>query len=228
MTDVPDSWPPDDDPIPRVTVPVFPLSGVFLFPGALMPLQIFEPRYVQMIEDCLDGPGRLVLTEIQEGHEHEAKGNPPIESMGGLGEIARHDRLEDGRFILWLFGMGRVRIREVESERLYRRVEAEPLIEIAPDENDAEALRPRLIEALASRGVQGDGGEIPPEMPIGVLADQLISRLGLPTPVTSHLFNNLDVATRAIDALHQHDLLPPAPDGGGESDEEDDKADPSE
>lgn len=220
MTDVPDSWPPDGESIPRVTVPVFPLSGVFLFPGSLMPLQIFEPRYVQMIEDCLDGPGRLVLTEIQEGHEHDSKGNPPIESMGGLGEIARHDRLEDGRFILWLFGMGRVRIREVASERMYRRVEAEPLIEIPPGDDDAETLRPRLVEALASRHGRGDGTEIPQDMPIGVLTDQLIARLGLPTPVTSHLFNNLDVATRAVDALHQHDLLPPQPDTEGPEDED--------
>jgi hypothetical protein len=85
MASIPDSWPPEPDefdpagqdatdtgddgasrPTARFVAPVFPLPGVFLFPGQIMPLHVFEPRYRQMIEDSLDGPGRLVIGTVLE------------------------------------------------------------------------------------------------------------------------------------------------------------------
>ena len=64
MEPIPQNWPPDE-PVRRV-VPLFPLPQVWLFPYVVLPLHVFEERYRQMVEDSLDGPGRIVLGTIRE------------------------------------------------------------------------------------------------------------------------------------------------------------------
>jgi Lon protease-like protein len=118
--------------VPGRVVPMFPLPNVWLFPAVILPLHVFEQRYRQMVEDCLDGPGRIVLGTIRAGHEPDASGapdapgTPPIYPVAGLGEIGRHERLPDGRFNLLLVGLQRVVVREAPSDRLYRKVEIQP------------------------------------------------------------------------------------------------------
>ena len=109
MDPIPDVWPPADAGTPAV-VPMFPLSGVFLFPQQLMRLQIFEPRYLQMVEHSLDGPGRLVMATVAEGVEYgpDESEPPPVLPVAGLGEIARHEKTPDGRYLILVYGMGRV------------------------------------------------------------------------------------------------------------------------
>src|SRR5262245_23824108 len=114
-------------PLPHRVVPLFPLPGLFLFPGTALPLHIFEPRYRQMVEDLLDTSGRLVLGTVMPGHEKEVMGAPPVHVIAGLGEIARHQRLNDGRFVIFVIGLTRVRLSEVDSDRPYRKVEVAPL-----------------------------------------------------------------------------------------------------
>ena len=80
MTDaVPEAWPPAE--IPPGQVPVFPLPGVFLFPGTLLPLHIYESRYRLMIEDLLDKRGWLVISAIEAGHEIRV-GRFPFQASG--------------------------------------------------------------------------------------------------------------------------------------------------
>jgi Lon protease-like protein len=79
----------------KVIVPVFPLPNFFLFPGTAVPLHIFEPRYRQLIEDLLDGPGRLAMAAVSDEDAARGLQNPPFFSIGGLGEI-RHRRFPDG------------------------------------------------------------------------------------------------------------------------------------
>src|SRR6185436_16317400 len=90
-----------DDARQRI-VPLFPLPNVFLYPGCVMPLHIFEPRYRQMIEDQLDGPGQIVMGTVPSEHAADLDGAPPVRPIAGLGEIFRHERLPDGRFLIWL------------------------------------------------------------------------------------------------------------------------------
>ena len=52
--------------VPARIVPLFPLPNVWLFPAIVLPLHVFEQRYRQMVEDCLDGPGRIVLLDNAE------------------------------------------------------------------------------------------------------------------------------------------------------------------
>lgn len=199
---------PDVDGVQRQVVPVFPLPNVFLFPGSLMPLHIFEPRYKQMIEDLLDRPGRLVMGTILDGLERE-DGEPQLFECGGLGEIVRHERLPEGRFLIWLLGQARVRIEEVPSDRLYRRVAIEELEDVPPP-FDAEAeLREKVQRAVLARAPEFVN--LPEEVPLGHLTDLLLQRLQLPQSTMRTLYAEMDLTARACGALLEHDRreIPP-------------------
>jgi Lon protease-like protein len=98
--------------LPRV--PIFPLSAV-LFPGATLPLHIFEPRYRRMLSDCLAGDRRFGITPT--GHEHEA---PDPGTVGCLAEVRVNQELPDGRSnIIVLGGMRFVIERVLEDAAPY-------------------------------------------------------------------------------------------------------------
>ena len=186
---------------PKV-VPLFPLPNVFLFPGCVMPLHVFEPRYRQMIEDLLDGPGQIVMGTVPEEQAGSLAGSPEVRSIAGLGEICRHERLPDGRFLVWLFGLSRVRVKEAPSERMYRRVEIEPLLETAPAKEREAMLRERLRKAILSRC--DETTTLPAEIPTSCLADLLVQRLSLPQREMEKLYEELDVEARAERGLELH------------------------
>lgn len=192
--------------LPGRIVPLFPLPNVWLFPAVILPLQIFEERYRQMVEDCLDGPGRIVLGTIVAGHEHESAGAPPIYPLAGLGEIGRHERTDDGRFQILLVGLQRVFVKEVPSDRLYRKVEIFPAHEVpiaAPAEPE---LRTQLLAALNAR--TKDLPEIPPEFSTGHLVDMLVLRMPLEAASLNALYSELDTERRALIALAEHAKRP--------------------
>ena len=212
MTDsIPDHW-PDEGTTGAVedgVAPMFPLPGVFLFPGQLMPLHVFEPRYRQMIEDSLDGPGRMVIGTVLERDRADLSGSPPVVPIAGLGEIAKHEKLPDGRFPIWLFGIGRVRIEETESDRLYRRVRYQRLAEVGPTENEEGRLRPALVGAIEQRA--GGRLESADSIPLGALADLLANNLTVPEPVMVSLHGETDVAERARKAIAADSRFPARP-----------------
>jgi uncharacterized protein len=204
---IPDAWPRAAGL--SLSAPLFPLPGFFLYPGTVVPLHIFEPRYRQMIEDLLDGPGRLVMGSVLEGHESELLGSPPVFPIGGLGEIGRHERLPDGRFNILLVGVRRVRIREVESDRLYRKVEVDLLEEIQVPDAKLRAIRDALHKAILARCTEFLN--LPAQMPVSNLVDVLIQRMELPRATVERLYAELDVAKRAEGALAEHARLPMPP-----------------
>lgn len=206
MEPIPDSWPQTS----RVAAaPLFPLPGFFLYPGTVVPLHIFEPRYKQMIEDMLDGPGRLVMGSVLEGHERELAGAPPVFPIGGLGEIGRHERLADGRFNILLVGLTRVCMHEVDSDRAYRKVEFEPLEELQVPEPRQRVLRAALQKAVLARC--NEFLNLPAQMPASNLADLLIQRMELPRATIERLYAELDVEKRAEAALAEHARQPIPP-----------------
>lgn len=217
-TPIPESWPPDDPTeVVRRVVPLFALPHVWLIPYMILPLHIFEERYKQMMEDILDSQGRFVLGTIQEGHEDEMAGTPPVYPIAGLGEIGRHERLADGRFNVLLVGLRRVKIREVESDRPYRMVEIEPAVEIPVPREREPKLRKRLVDAILDRTEEMDS--IPPQVSVSHLADLLILRMPLPHSVLNDLYSELDEEKRARQALAQHkvrDKLEPEGEEEGE------------
>lgn len=211
---IPEGWPPkkqESTSLPpdgeqRPVVPLFPLSDVWLFPGALMPLFIFEPRYRQMIEDSLDGPGRLVIGTVHKGYETEMPGKPPVYGIAGLGEIQQHERRSDGCFVILLLGLSRVHLEEQTSDRLYRRVSVSPVQEQAVSAGESSRLRPRLVEAILERS--DDLLNLPDNVPLANLADLLTLRLSLPHEPLQHIFQETDVVTRCERVLEEHDRRP--------------------
>jgi len=103
---------------------------------------------------------------------------------------------------VWLFGLSRVRVTEAASNRMYRRVEIEPLLETAPTKEREALLRTLLRRAILARC--DEATNLPNEIPISCLVDLLLQRLGLPQREMEGLYEELDVETRAEGALAIH------------------------
>ena len=121
--------------IPPPVLPVFPLTGSLLLPGTLLPLNIFEPRYRNMVADALEegmhiGMIQPVVPRLDNFGElldpTEVERAPEIYSVGCAGRIDRSEAQPDGRYEILLRGICRFRIREELPERRgYRRVSAD-------------------------------------------------------------------------------------------------------
>ncbi|MEP3348171.1 MAG: LON peptidase substrate-binding domain-containing protein [Litoreibacter sp.] len=103
-------------------IPVFPLPGALLLPRARLPLQLFEPRYLQMFEDVLKTSQRLI--GMIQPHM-DANGDEQLHAIGCVGRITQFSETDDGRYMVTLAGISRFRIlEEVEGFQPYRRVKA--------------------------------------------------------------------------------------------------------
>ena len=104
--------------IPDV-IPVFPLPGALLLPRAKLPLHVFEPRYLSMIEDCMKTSSRFIgMVQPYQSRGGETK----LHSIGCVGRLNQFSETEDGRYMVTLSGMSRFRIKEeVEGFAPYRR-----------------------------------------------------------------------------------------------------------
>jgi len=108
-------------------LPIFPLPQAVLFPGAIMPLHIFEPRYRKMTRDVLDTHRAMAIAHILEGAPVDKLGNPAISVVAGVGVIVEWHELPDGRYNLLLEGRARVHLTELPFLPPYRRARAELL-----------------------------------------------------------------------------------------------------
>lgn len=204
MDPIPSGWPPRSEGTSPPVVPLFPLPQIWLVPRVFLPLRIFERRYRQMIEDCLDGPGRIVLGTVVHGYEDEILGSPPIYPIAGLGEIGRHDRKADGQFEILLYGIERVSVREVPSDRLYRKVEFESAIEKPVPLEQHEELHIELEEAIRTRNERGFSREAP----ISMLIDYLTLTIPLPAEMMQQCYMEMDLEQRARRVLSEHAIRP--------------------
>ncbi len=92
-------------------IPIFPLPGVVLMPGTMLPLHIFEPRYRALVADALAGDRTIGMTMLYPGWESANAGEDPrIYAVGGAGEIVESEELEDGRYNILLEGRFRYRV----------------------------------------------------------------------------------------------------------------------
>lgn len=108
--------------IPEI-VPVFPLSGALLLPGGQMPLNVFEPRYLAMIDDAICGNRVIGMVQPRFDRRDCARDdNPELCELGCLGRITAFQESGDGRYLINLAGICRYRIlREVDGKHGYRR-----------------------------------------------------------------------------------------------------------
>ena len=95
-------------------ISVFPLRGAIFFPKTNLPLNIFEKRYVSMVEDALKGDKYIGMVQSK-------KVEGEVFKVGCLGKIDRHEKTPDGRILINLNGLSRFKIdEEVNNDKLYR------------------------------------------------------------------------------------------------------------
>ncbi len=150
---------PDFEALPRV-VPIFPLPGVLLLPGAPLPLNIFEPRYLAMVRDAISG--ERVIGMIQPCEAAPDVGAAKVYETGCAGRITAFSETGDGRYLITLTGMIRFDVaRELPMIDGYRRVAADyGRFRGDLDEPAGEIDRAQLLETLgayfAANGIEGD------------------------------------------------------------------------
>ena len=99
-------------------IPVFPLSNFIIFPNTNVPLNIFEPRYIEMVDDCMKG-NRLIGI-IQPKKTGDLK-KPNLYQVGCVGKITSFNETEDGRYLIVINGICRFKIiEELINDKLYR------------------------------------------------------------------------------------------------------------
>ena len=102
-------------------IPVFPLPGALLLPRSRLPLHLFEPRYLAMLEDSLKTPSRLIGM-IQPNRVPGREGGTGLHAIGCVGRVTQFSETEDGRYMITLTGLSRFRVlEEVEGFTPYRR-----------------------------------------------------------------------------------------------------------
>ena len=107
-------------------LPIFPLKNALLFPGAVLPLHIFEPRYIEMIEFVLDaGTNAVAIASLRRSTSREGKAVSEVNPIMGAGLIFAAEKLEGGRWNVLIRGVTRVRmVEENEQTNLFRTVRA--------------------------------------------------------------------------------------------------------
>ena len=95
-------------------IPVFPLSGVIYFPKTNLPLNIFEPRYLALVNDCFKSNKYMGMIQ-------EKRNSTDVFSIGCLGKISDHKKTKDGRLLVNLVGITRFEIEsEINNDKIYR------------------------------------------------------------------------------------------------------------
>ena len=104
------------------TIPVFPLSNFIIFPKTTVPLNIFEPRYIDMVNDSMKS--NKLIGMIQPKTSYNNRNEPELHNVGCLGKITSFRETEDGRFLIELKGILRFeKIQEINNEKKYRSLE---------------------------------------------------------------------------------------------------------
>ncbi|MCQ8781976.1 LON peptidase substrate-binding domain-containing protein [Mangrovibrevibacter kandeliae] len=132
------------------TVAVFPLTGALLLPGGQMPLNIFEPRYLAMIDDALAGTRLIGMIQPRLDGEKLGSGEPELCQVGCLGRITSVAETGDGRYIINLAGVCRFRVTEELAVKTgYRTCRIAPFIrDLDLSDGAAEVDRDGLLSAF--------------------------------------------------------------------------------
>lgn len=185
-------------------LPVFPLPNTVLFPHTFLPLHIFEPRYRVMIKQALSEGGGLGLAMLKTTQEEPEDGRPPVFSIGGAGRIVHHTELADGRYMILLRGLTRVKLEaeKTTQDEPFRRFTVSPLDEkempLAAGKEAMKTLQ-NCVNQLAVNMSEG-GAELLKAVALaqapGELSDLLASALIGEPELQQSLLEQLDVNKR--------------------------------
>jgi uncharacterized protein len=171
---------PSDFP---VAIPVFPLGGALLFPRAVLPLNIFEPRYLAMVDAALVGHRLIGMIQPAGLTSPAAPGDTDtadLSEVGCAGRITGLQETDDGRYLIALTGISRFRVvQEIKHDGPYRIVRADwgPFIsDLQRDPKLEERARERLVTALHSylerSGLKADWSAVE-DAPVDTLINSL-------------------------------------------------------
>lgn len=165
-------------------IPVFPLPGAMLLPGGQLPLNIFEPRYLNMVEDAL-ASDRLIgmIQPVAEKDERLIADGVTLYNIGCAGRLTQFMETDDGRYVITLTGLIRFRIaEELDMRDGYRRVRPDfspyigDMIDTGSREMAAAGVRDKLVAAMTRyfdiKGIEADMSNIG-SAPDALLVDTL-------------------------------------------------------
>jgi Lon protease-like protein len=169
------------DQLPRV-IPVFPLDGALLLPHASRPLNIFEPRYLNMFDDAMAAERIIGLVQTTAGGGRE---RPHLAQVGCAGRVTSFTETPDGRYLVTLTGLARFRVKEelsVQTPYRQARVDFTPFaddLKELPDKGDDD--RPRLM-AMLKRYLERRGLRIDWDTVGEVGVEPLVNSLAMALP----------------------------------------------
>ena len=178
------------------SLPLFPLPGVVLLPGTLLPLHIFEDRYRALVADVLRGDRTIGMAMWKPGLDAVVE-NPAIYEVGGAGEIVDSEELEDGRYNILLQASFRFRVLEEEAPARPYRIARVEEVRSLPFSDPAEQNR-ALSGALALFTELARPLELPPLPTESISAERLASEIAL----------RLRYTPQELQAILETDALP--------------------
>jgi Lon protease-like protein len=188
------------------TAPLFPLADTVLFPGAWLPLHIFEPRYRAMTAAAIRGRPYIAIALLKPGYEDLYYTRvAPIHPVVGLGRLTHAKALADGRFNIILLGVGRMRVvSELPGEDGAHRVARLAPLSTTCDalQENVRTLRDQLAAAVRRSVVVAELRQhwlrlLDEEPDLGALCDRLAASLPVPGMLRQELLAETDAARRA-------------------------------
>lgn len=185
--------------------PLFPLPNVVLFPNALLPLQIFEPRYREMTADVLAGERLIGMSLLRRGWERlPASAVPPVHPIVGLGKIIAHEKLDDGRYYLILRGVARTRLLGEQSVDLpYRIGQLEICVETEcgdpgfDRQERAEELTSLFIQLFPEVNLRQLFLEAVTDLPLGNVCDVLLGAVPMKSELSQQFLEEMNADMRS-------------------------------
>jgi len=191
-------------------VPLFPLPGVVLFPGAILPLRVFEPRYLRLLNDALSSDKLIGMAQIKPSPSYltNPHATPDLHGVLGVGLIVAQDQLSDGTWHIALLGQGRYRLESEVPHTPYRIGEVRPVEEQFPHTPQQcqtlvglRAIMLKTAEKLIGRTMEEEAQQqmreaLHQQRDAGALSDMLASIFVQDSALRQALLESTDVLTR--------------------------------
>jgi Lon protease-like protein len=175
-------------------MPIFPLPGVVLFPGAILPLHVFEPRYRRMLADCLAAERFIAMVSLFA--EPGTAERPPFAAIAGAGFVVRHSAMVDGRSNIVLQGRARVIVEELPFVAPYRRARMRILEDVETPVSAVDRTALYAAATAVAAAAKLTDFELPSGIGPGAAADLCAHQLLADPDTRQRILEELDVRER--------------------------------
>ncbi len=179
-------------------MPLFPLPEAVLIPQQVIPLHIFEERYIQMVSHALDGAGQIAMAVVDPKGGSDS-GRPSLRPAVCVGQIMQHETLRGGRFEILLQGVCRAKIAKEmpdDGSTLYREAHLNPVEDAEPDEEVLQPIREWVQDELTTGDLARfeSAGDL-----LDYIRDERISTPTLLELISFTLFDDADLRYKLLD-----------------------------